>query len=218
LNFNIRTLSLIFFVLDSLLVISLALTITKWGKVDNYIQNFYSEKEVIKGFIENIERNSERRTLSIRAYALSEGDSFKEDFIKLDEKEIWIPKNIPKTSKILKQIWKTFTELKKLEKEAFKSIEYNNNRITATNILFSTNYYQLKYNLLFLVEKERQRLESLQRTKVDDFEKRVEFYEFVASSLVMTLLLSTLVLFIFLVRKENSVVEDYIYQQFNEKV
>jgi hypothetical protein len=202
---SIRTLSLLFFLLNSAVILAIVLSIIKWKEATLQTHNFHIEHKRNLEFLEVVTKISERRTLSLQAFAISKCENCKIEYEKLENGGISFFKTIPNESS---KIWRIFNKIQELERSAFYLITSRGEREVATNIIFSKEYYQLKYNLTFYIEKQRKKFETLSK-RVEE-SSRIKRLEYITTSLLITLFLSNMTIFIFFVRRENLIIENIL--------
>ncbi|EJF07333.1 hypothetical protein ThvES_00005780 [Thiovulum sp. ES] len=203
---TIRTASLVVFSLSILFLIITVVTMIQLNKNDEIREVVEGENHYYLSVLSQLRRVSERATLSIRAYSLSQDSKFSEDYKKAKE-DFYISKE---SKEKFENVWRAFSKMEKIEESALKYIKEGNNLKNATELLFSVDYYQFKYDLIYLVDEAEQSIKMSRTQQLSEIDKTRELLKTVIMILISIIILLNIAHYLFLVQLESKILENSI--------
>jgi hypothetical protein len=170
-------------------------------------------REVVEGehhyhlsVLSQLRRVSERATLSIRAYSLSQDSKFIKDYEKA-KGDLYITKE---SKDKFENVWRAFSKMEKIEMSALKYIKEVNNLKNATELLFSVDYYQSKYDLIYLVDEAEQSIKMNRTQELSEIDKTRELLKTLIMILISIIIFLNIAHYLFLVQLESKILENSI--------
>jgi hypothetical protein len=204
---TIRTTSLIVFSLSVTFLITIAVSLLQLEKEDTARETIEGENHYHLTLLSQLRRVSERSTLSIRAYLLSRDEKFKKDYYNA-KMDFYIS---DKAKDKFSEVWSAFSKMEKIEESALKFIDEGQNIENATEILFSQDYYQHKYDLIYLVDKAEKSVKMARGNNLVHIDESRTFLKSLIMLLVLMIILLNVGNYLFLVRLESKILENSIF-------